>query len=190
MKHSITVATAAISLFIAGQASAQNAALPTSIQVEQPGDGNLSCADLKAEIARMDQMGATAQTEGANAQANVATTGAIASAATSAALYSGALGRSFGGFGGMLAGGAQSLLGAKQSQQAQQTASLAQNAQMRRTRLMGIYQGKACDSAQPVVTPVSAPAPANEAPPSYAPAGAPSYAPAGAPRGGTEAPGG
>jgi hypothetical protein len=60
---------------------------------------------------------------------------------------------------------------------------------MRRTMLMGIYQGKACDS-QPAITPAAATAPATEAPASYAPAGAPSYAPAGAPRAGTEAPGG
>jgi hypothetical protein len=185
----IAFAATAMSTLIANQAAAQNP-VPTSIQVNQPGDANLSCVDLTAEIARMDQIAASAQTDGANAQANVATTGAIASTAASAALYSGALGRSLGGFGGLFASGAQNLLSAKQNQQAQQTASLSQDAQMRRTMLSGIYQGKACDSAQPAAAATPASAPANEAPPSYAPAGAPSYAPAGAPRGGAEAPGG
>jgi hypothetical protein len=185
----IAFAATAMSTLIASQVAAQNTA-PTSIQVSQPGDANLSCGDLNAEIARMDQIAATAQTDGANAQANVATTGAIASTAANAALYSGALGRSLGGFGGLFASGAQSLLGAKQNQQAQQTASLSQDAQMRRTMLTGIYQGKACDSQ---AAPAAAAAPANEAPASYAPAGAPSYAPAGAPPvrpAGAEAPGG
>jgi predicted extracellular nuclease len=184
MRTNAIALAAVLSALVVQQASAQS-----SIQVSQPGDANLSCGELTAEIARMDQIASQAQTQGANAQANVASTGAIASAATSAALYSGALGRSLGGFGGLFASGAQNALSAKQNQDAQQTASLSQDAQMRRTMLTGIYQGKACDKAQSATaaTPVSAPATpsAAEPPPSYAPAGAPSYRPAGA-----EAPGG
>ena len=83
------IAAAAVS-FAAG-ASAQNTA-PASIQVSMPGDANMGCPELAAEIARMDQIIGQAQQNQANAQGNGQVAGAVGAAATSAALYSGTLG--------------------------------------------------------------------------------------------------
>ena len=152
-------------------ASAQQP-LPTSIQVSQPGDANLTCPDLTQQIAQMDQILGTAQQNQASAETSGQTAGIVGSAATNAALYSGAFGRMSGL--GFLAGGAQRLMQQGAEAKAAEAAKLQQDATMRRTMLMGMYTGKACDNpqAQQAAAPAQA-APA--APPSEA-----SFAPAGA----------
>jgi hypothetical protein len=168
---SFGIAVAAVSSVFAIPVSAQTP-LPTTIQVSQPGDANLSCPDLTAQIGQMDQILGTAQQNQANAATSSATAGAVGSAATSAALYSGALGRMPGL--GFLAGGAQRLMQQNAEQKAADAAKLQQDATMRRTMLMGMYTGKACDNPQPI----QASAPTEAAP--AAPATEASFAPAGA----------
>jgi hypothetical protein len=171
MRHGI--AFAAVSAILVSPASAQ---LPTTIQVSQPNDANLTCEQLFAEIGTMDQILGQAQQNQANAASSSATAGAVGSAATNAALYSGALGRVPGL--GFLAGGAQRLMQQNAEAKAAEAAKLQQDATMRRTMLMGMYTGKGCANPQPTqaaapTDPAAAAAPAPAATEaSFAPAGA------------------
>ena len=85
------VATAAAVAALCGVASAQQA-LPTSIQVSKPGDGQMACPQIAMEIGQMDQIMGQAATNQANANTNNQVAGAVGAAAVSGALYSGALG--------------------------------------------------------------------------------------------------
>lgn len=176
------VAAATTFAAYAGAASAQ-APLPTMIQVSMPGDGAMSCPDLAAEIGRMDQIMGQSQQNQASAQSGGMMAGVLGSAAVNGAAYSGVLGRVPGL--GFLAGGAQRMAQQNAEQKAAEQAKLQQDAQMRRTMISGIYQGKACDQpqAQAIATPVAPVAPAvpgaPEAPAAPAATEA-SFAPAGA----------
>jgi hypothetical protein len=165
------IAIAAISGVLVTPAYAQ---LPTTIQVSQPGDANMTCPDLTAEIGRMDQVLGTAQQNQANAAQSSATAGAVGSAAVNGALYTGALGRVPGL--GFLASGAQRLAQQNAEAKAAEAAKLQQDATMRRTMLMGMYTGKQCDNPQAQAQQAAAPAEAAPAAPpseaSFAPAGA------------------
>ena len=167
------IALAAVCTVFVMPASAQQP-LPTSIQVSQPGDANLTCPDLTQQIALMDQILGTAQQNQANAQASGTTAGIVGSAATNAALYSGALGRVPGL--GFLASGAERLARQNAENKAAEAAKLQQDATMRRTMLMGMYTGKACDNPQAQLQQTAAPVEAAPAAPpseaSFAPAGA------------------
>jgi hypothetical protein len=163
--RNLVTAIAAVALMNAAGASAQTA-LPTTIQVSQPGDAAMDCPALTAEIAQMDQIIGQAQQNQGNAQTNGQVAGAVGAAATSAALYSGALG-SVPGL-GFLARGAENAARARAEQQAKQNEKLAADATQRRTMLMGIHTGRNCAAQQQQ----NAAAPVEAAPASYAPAGA------------------
>ena len=136
-------ASAAIALLAAGCATSSGAEPETALlQVSNPGDANMTCDELSTEIARMDAvMGADMQAA-ADAEARGSAAGAGASAAITAAGYSGALGRVPG-----LGFAANAAAGHAQSQaqaEAERREENARRAELRRTSLMGIYQGRDC----------------------------------------------
>lgn len=153
----IIAGLAAIGVVVAtGQASAQ------SLQLTTPMDASMTCDQINAEIARMDQVmgvssGAIASAEGAARGAEAA-----ASLGVNAALYSGALGRVPGL--GMFANAAAAQAKASAAAKAQREGQNIQIAQQRRAIMSGLYQGKGCNAATPVsmtmtaTTPAAAPA--------------------------------
>ena len=115
----------------AGAATAPSAAPIAASQVD---DGNKSCDEIRAEICAMEQVVAEANQSQNNAQLTNAGIGIAQS-----------LGLHLGGGSGMLtalqAGGAAGQLTEQQRQQAE---ARAQQADIRRQVLTGIYQGKGC----------------------------------------------
>jgi len=135
--------SATMALLAAGCATTSTSEPATPLlQVNNPGDANMSCDALSVEIARMDQiMGADMQAV-ADAEARGSAVNAGASVATSAAAYSGALGRVPGiGFAANAAAGHASNQAAAEAERREENA---RRAELRRTGLMGIYQGKGC----------------------------------------------
>jgi hypothetical protein len=129
-----------------GQTSAQ------TLQLTTPMDGSMSCEQLTAEVARMEQaMGAAnatmASADGAARAANLGATIGV-----EAALRSGALARmpGLGRFASMASNAAQTAA----ANRAQEGAQAIQVAQQRRAIMSGLYQGKGC-GATPTVTPAS-----------------------------------
>ena len=123
-----------------------------TLQLTTPMDGSMSCEQLTAEIARMEQaMGAAnatmASADGAARAANLGTTIGV-----EAALRSGALARmpGLGRFASMASNAAQTAA-ANRAQEGQQAIQIAQQ---RRAIMNGLYQGKGCSSAA-MVTPAS-----------------------------------
>jgi len=136
-------ASAAIALMAAGCATSSSAAPETALlQVSSPGDADMTCDELSTEIARMDaMMGADMQAAAdAEARGNAAATGA--DVAVNAALYSGALGRVPGL--GMAANAAGGHARAQAQAEAERREENARRAELRRTSLMGVYQGRDC----------------------------------------------
>lgn len=128
----------AASITAAGPASAQ------TLQVSYPTDATMTCEQVNAEIARMDQLmgvsnGAIASAEGASRAAEMG-----ASLGVNAALYSGALGRVPGL--GMLANAAAAQAKASAAAKAQREVQNIQMAQQRRAIMGGLYQGRGCAS--------------------------------------------
>ncbi len=139
---------------VAGQASAQ------TLQLTYPTDATMSCEQINAELARMDQlMGAsTSAIASADGTAKAANLGATV--AVEAALRSGALGRmpGLGRFANMAASQAQASAAARAERENQNI----QLAQQRRAVMGGLYQGKGCNAPAGVIpasmaaTPVAA----------------------------------
>lgn len=128
----------AASITAAGPASAQ------TLQVSYPTDATMTCEQVNAEIARMDQLmgvsnGAIASAEGASRAAEMG-----ASLGVNAALYSGALGRVPGL--GMFANAAAAQAKASAAAKAQREVQNIQMAQQRRAIMGGLYQGRGCAS--------------------------------------------
>jgi len=145
-KHIVTGLALIGALTAAGQAGAQG------LQITTPMDGAMSCEQLTAEIARMEQtMGAAnatmASADGAARAANLGATIGV-----EAALRSGALARmpGLGRFAAMASNAAQTAAANK----AQEGAQAIQIAQQRRAIMSGLYQGKSCGAA-PTITPAS-----------------------------------
>ncbi len=119
-------------------AACQTTGQQQSLQVQQPGDASMSCAELAGEIGAMDQVigeANAAETEGQ-------LTGAGIAVAEQAAIYGGAgaaLGRAL-----PAASVLSGFLGSTQQAAQQSAKERAQAAQLRRTSLMGIYQGRGC----------------------------------------------
>jgi hypothetical protein len=136
-------ACAAIGLLAAGCATSSGAEPETALlQVNSPGDADMSCEALETEIARMDAMMGADMQAAADAEARGSAAGAGASAAISAAGYSGALGRMPGlGFAANAAAGHAQ---AQAQAEAERREENARRAELRRTSLMGIYQGRGC----------------------------------------------
>jgi hypothetical protein len=122
------------------------------MQMTQGGDATLTCEQLAAEVARMDQAMVLANNAiaGADGAARAADLGA--SLGMEAALRSGALTKmpGLGRFASLAASAAKQAAASKAEQGAQNI----QIAQQRRAIMSGLYQGRACGSA-PVATPVS-----------------------------------
>ncbi|OYW30546.1 MAG: hypothetical protein B7Z44_00720 [Caulobacter sp. 12-67-6] len=139
----IIAGLAAVGVVVAAsQAGAQ------SLQLTTPMDASMTCDQINAEIARMDQVmgvsnGAIASAEGAARGAEAA-----ASLGVNAALYSGALGRVPGL--GMFANAAAAQAKASAAAKAQREGQNIQIAQQRRAIMSGLYQGKGCNAATPV----------------------------------------
>lgn len=131
------------SLLLAGCATTSGGTTAAAaLQVSYPGDADMSCEALSAEIARMDMlMGANIQAA-ADAESRGNATAVGAGLATNAAVYSGAAGRVPG------LGLAANAFGAHARNQAEAEAARreqdARTAELRRTGLMGIYQGRSC----------------------------------------------
>lgn len=151
------------------------------LQTSYPGDAQMDCAALTAEIGRMESIMGISNQQAASAQAGAAAAELGASVGINAALYSGALGRvpGLGMFGNAAAGMAKQRAAAKEAAAKEQI----RTAEMRRSMLMGIYAGKSCGAA-PAVPAAAPPAPPAAAPattPAAAPAAAPAASPAAAP---------
>jgi len=147
-------------LAAAGLVAAASQAGAQSLQLTTPMDASMTCDQINAEIARMDQVmgvsnGAIASAEGAARGAEAA-----ASLGVNAALYSGALGRVPGL--GMFANAAAAQAKASAAAKAQREGQNIQIAQQRRAIMSGLYQGKGCNAATPVsmTTATTAAAPA------------------------------
>jgi hypothetical protein len=139
----LSACAAALSLgACSATASGGGADLAPLIQVSQPGDAQMSCEQLTTEIAAMDAAIAEQRQAAVDAERSgqVAATGA--GVATNAALYSGALGRVPGL--GLAANAAAGQAQARAQAEAERREENARNAEMRRTSLMGIYQGRGC----------------------------------------------
>jgi hypothetical protein len=137
-------ASAAIALMAAGCASTSSSAGPETalLQISSPGDADMTCDELSTEIARMDAMMGHDMQAAADAEARGSAAGAGASAAITAAGYSGALGRVPGlGFAANAAAGHAQ---AQAQAEAERREENARRAELRRTGLMGIYQGRDC----------------------------------------------
>jgi len=123
-------------------ASGGGADIAPLIQVSQPGDAQMSCEALTTEIAAMDAAIAEQRQAAADAERSGQATATGAHVATNAALYSGALGRVPGL--GLAANAAAGQAQANARAEAERREENARNAEMRRTSLMGIYQGRGC----------------------------------------------
>ncbi|MED5548761.1 MAG: hypothetical protein VX529_05315 [Pseudomonadota bacterium] len=134
--------TAAMALLAAGCATTSSEPATALLQVNSPGDADMTCEQLSAEIGRMDQMMGSDMQAAANAEARGSAAAAGTSAAISAAAYSGALGRVPGlGFAANAAGGHAQ---AQAQAEAERREENVRRAELRRTSLMGIYQGRDC----------------------------------------------
>lgn len=133
-------------------ALASGGAATAQMQMTQGSDATLTCEQLAAEVARMDQAMVLANNAiaGADGAARAADMGA--SLGMEAALRSGALTKmpGLGRFASLAASAAKQAAASKAEQGAQNI----QIAQQRRAIMSGLYQGRACGSA-PVATPVS-----------------------------------
>ncbi len=141
----MTKLVAAFAAVLAVTATAAHA--QTQLQLSYPTDASMSCEQINAEMAHMDQVmgvsnGAIANAEGAARGAETA-----ASLGVNAALYSGALSRVPGL--GMFANAAASQARASAQAKAQREAQTIQVAQQRRAVMGGLYQGKSCGAPAP-----------------------------------------
>lgn len=134
MKKSFLALTAVILLSgcqTTGTTTAAATNIPNGLT---PADSNLTCAQIQAEFAQLDQI----ITAAGNAKMNTQMANAGASAATQAAYQSGAA-SSVPYIGSLI--GLASNVNNINSQQQQQQAAAAQN---RRNQLLGLAQGKGC----------------------------------------------
>lgn len=141
LKHFIALPLAGLAIVGCASTGGSQELTPRLV-ASQPGDADMTCDALKAEIGTMDVLMAESEQGARNAETSGATANAAAGVATNAALYSGALGRVPGlGFAANAAGGL-----AQQNAQAQAARQVenARTAELRRTALMGIYAGKGC----------------------------------------------
>lgn len=149
-----TATALTLSLALASSAHAQ-------LQLSYPADATMSCEQISAEMARMDQMMGASNTAIASAEAGARGAETAASLGVNAALYSGALGRVPGL--GMFANAAAAQAKAAAAAKAQREAQTIQIAQQRRAVMGGLYQGKCGAALTPVSTAVTAAAPAGPA---------------------------
>lgn len=151
----IITATAALSLVLAA-----TTAHAQTLQLTYPTDASMSCDQINAEMARMDQVMGVSNGAIASAEAGARGAETAASLGVNAALYSGALGRVPGL--GMFANAAAAQAKAAAAAKAQRETQNIQVAQQRRAVMSGLYQGK-CGAAAAVVPAsltTSSPAPA------------------------------
>ena len=138
------------------------------LQISYPGDAQMDCPALSAEIGRMEGIMGISSDEASKAQGTARAAELGASVGVNAALYSGALGRvpGLGMFGNAAAGMAKSRAAQKEAEAKERI----RTAETRRAMLMGMHAGKSCGvaaatpaavpAAAPVETPAAAPAPA------------------------------
>ena len=116
-----------------------------TLQISYPTDGGMTCEQLNAEVARMDQVTAAANqaaggAQGANTAAGIGSTLAIEGAARS-----GLLGRVPGL--GLFANGAANLARQNAEAKQKQAEETVRTATTRRALMTGLYQGKNCLAA-------------------------------------------
>lgn len=160
-------AAACLAMALAVPAQAQQRGEPR-LQVSYPTDGSMTCEQLTAEVARMDEIAGISAQNAQNAQNQGAMAEGAAGVAVNAALYSGALGRVPGL--GMFANAAGAAARRNAEARAREEAERIRVAEQRRTLLSGIYQGRQCGVAPPAVVeeapePAAAAEPAVEAAP-------------------------
>lgn len=151
----IITTAAALSLVLAATTAHAQA-----LQLTYPTDASMSCDQINAEMARMDQVMGVSNGAIASAEAGARGAETAASLGVNAALYSGALGRVPGL--GMFANAAAAQAKAAAAAKAQRETQNIQVAQQRRAVMSGLYQGK-CGAAAAVVPATlmtSSPAPA------------------------------
>lgn len=164
----------ALAMTLPAQAQAQQRGEPR-LQVSYPTDGAMTCEQLTAEVARMDEIAGISARNAQNAQNQGAMADGAAGVAVNAALYSGALGRVPGL--GMFANAAGAAARRNAEARAREEAERIRVAEQRRTLLSGIYQGRQCGVA-PVAAAEDLPEPAAEAEPAMEAAPAAEAAPA------------
>ncbi len=151
MTKSNTTPLAAMLAGLALTAAAPGAALAQApLQVSQAGDAQMSCEQLQAEVARMDQMMGASNTAISGAEGSARMTQTGASLGLNAAMRSGALARmpGLGMFANAAANAARASAEAKVAREGEQIAI----AQQRRAIMNGVYQGKGCGTQATVTT--------------------------------------
>ena len=152
----------ALAVTLPAQAQAQQRGEPR-LQVSYPTDGSMTCDQLTAEVARMDEIAGISARNAQNAQNQGAMADGAAGVAVNAALYSGALGRVPGL--GMFANAAGAAARRNAEARAREEAERIRIAEQRRTLLSGIYQGRQCGVAPAPSAVEELPEPSAEAEP-------------------------
>ncbi|MGV8929300.1 MAG: hypothetical protein ACOH1E_06080 [Brevundimonas sp.] len=148
------IATACLALALTTPAQAQSRRAEPQLQVSYPTDGSLTCDQLTAEVARMDEIAGISAENAQNAENQGAMADGATGVAINAALYSGALGRVPGL--GMFANAAGAAARRNAEARARTEAERVRVAQQRRTLLSGIYQGRQCGmTPAPVAVPAA-----------------------------------
>lgn len=152
MGRRIRLALACTAVLFAGATGV----LAQPVQVSTPQDASMTCDQLVAEAVRMDALVAASSQEAAGAANTAKGAGVATTLATEGLMRSGMLGRMPGV--GMFANKANAMSQQRAAEKQQQEAQEIQAAQMRKTIMAALYQGKNCAAAPAAVTPASTPA--------------------------------
>lgn len=149
-----------LSLSAALAVAAPAFAAEAPLQISYPTDGQMDCAAIGAEVARMDAIIAQANQQVASADGSAKGAGLASTVAVEGLMRTGVLGRMPGL--GQFANGAANMARQRAESVRAGAAQTIQTADTRKAVMGGMYAGKGCNAAPP---------PAPEAPPP-APAGA------------------
>lgn len=145
-------ASVCLALVLTSPAQAQSRRGEPQLQVAYPTDAAMTCDQLVAEVARMDEIAGLSAENAQNAENQGAMADGAAGVAINAAAYSGALGRVPGL--GMFANAAGAAARRNAESRARAEAERVRIAEQRRTLLSGIYQGRQCGmTPAPVAVP-------------------------------------
>lgn len=129
-----------------------------ALQVSYPGDGQMDCAAITAEVGRMDAIIAQASQQVASADGSAKGAGLASTVAVEGMLRTGVLGRMPGL--GQFANGAANMARQRAESVRASAAQTIQTADTRKAMMSGMYAGKGCNAAPPPTPEVQAAAPA------------------------------
>lgn len=115
------------------------------LQVSYPGDGQMDCAAIAAEVARMDAVIAQTNQQVASADGSAKGAGLASTVAVEGLMRTGVLGRMPGL--GQFANGAANMARQRAESVRAAAAQTIQTAETRKAMMGGIYAGKGCDAA-------------------------------------------